>query len=90
MDQKKHTVAIHRSWWQRTVPLRIRHHSQLIFGSVFTLIVTGFVLGSFRIDPIVFTQESQEQTTNSFSLRILMDLMSKNVISKLKTFNYSL
>jgi spore coat protein CotH len=80
MDQKKHTVAIHRSWWQRTVPLRIRHHSQLIFGSVFTLIVTGFVLGSFRIDPIVFTQESQEQTTNSrFNIIGTVDLFDSSV-----------
>jgi spore coat protein CotH len=65
MGQRKNYETIHRSWWQRTIPLRIRHHNKLIFGSIFTLIFMGAVLGSIRIDPIVFTQESPEQTTNS-------------------------
>jgi spore coat protein CotH len=80
MDQKKNTVTIHRSWWKRTIPLCIRHHSQLIFGSFFTLILMGFVLGSFRIDPIVFTQENQEQTSNSrFNIIGSVDLFDLNV-----------
>lgn len=65
MGQQRISVTSHRSWWNRNIPLPVRHHSKLIFGSLFTLVVMGVVLGSFRIDPIVFTQESQEQTTNS-------------------------
>jgi len=85
MDQQKNTVTIRRSWWKRTVPLRIRHHSQLIFGSVFTLIVMGFVLGSFRIDPIVFTRESQQQTTNSrFNIIGTVDLFDLSLPHEIK------
>ena len=67
MDQKhKAPVSeVDRSWWQRGVPVRVRHHSRLIFGSVLVLVITALSIGSFRIDPIVFTQERQEQTTNS-------------------------
>lgn len=45
--------------------MRIRLHSRLIFGSIAVLLATGLMLGSFRIDPIVFTEESGEQATNS-------------------------
>ncbi|MBN4075704.1 MAG: hypothetical protein COA71_07715 [SAR86 cluster bacterium] len=80
MGQRKNTVTIHRSWWKRTVPLRVRHHSRLIFGSVFTLVVMAFVLGSFRIDPIIFTQESQEQKTHSrFNIIGTVDLFDLSV-----------
>lgn len=80
MDQKKNIVTIRRSWWKRTVPIRIRHHSQFIFGSLFSLIVMGVVLGSFRIEPIVFTQESPKQTTNSrFNIIGTVDLFDLEV-----------
>ncbi len=79
-NQKSDHPTSDRSWWQRTVPVRIRHNSRLIFGSIFVLVITGLILGSFRIDPIVFTQESQEQTTNSrFNIIGNVDLFDLNV-----------
>ena len=65
MNQHDELITNKRSWWKRTVPVRVRHNSRLILGSVLVLLITGIVLGSFRIDPIIFTQGSQEQATNS-------------------------
>lgn len=65
MDQNPTHSRIRRSWWNRAVPVRIRHHSRLIFSSIAVLLLMGFMLGSYRIDPIVFTHETEEQATNS-------------------------
>ena len=53
----------------------------------------GVVLGSFRIDPIVFTEESQEQTTNSrFNIIGTIDLfdlsLSHNIEIVVSPGNY--
>lgn len=79
MNNKSDLVSNNRSWWKRTIPVRIRHNSRLIFGSILVLLVTGIALGSIRIDPIVFTQASQEQTTNSrFNIIGTVDLFDLN------------
>ncbi len=80
MNRKSDPVSYDRSWWQRTIPVRIRHNSRLIFSSIFILVITGLILGSFRIDPIVFTQESQEQSYKSrFNVIGAVDLFDLNV-----------
>lgn len=80
MDSKNKPFEVYRSWWKRGVPVPVRHHSRLIFGSIIVLLVTAVSLGSFRIDPIIFTQESQEQTTNSrFNIIGSVDLFKLQV-----------
>jgi len=49
------TNIIKRSLWNRLLPVSIRHNARLIFGSVFVLVVTGFIVGTFQIRPVVFT-----------------------------------
>jgi len=79
MDQYSQREQIRRSWWKRAVPVRVRHHSRLIFSSLLVLLLMGFMLGSYRINPIVFTHESEEQTTNSrFNIIGLVDLFDLN------------
>ena len=76
-----------RSWWQRRVPVRVRHNSRLILGSIVVLLLTGIVLGSFRIDPIIFTQESQEQLSNSrFNIIGTVDLFDLSVPHEVDMF----
>jgi len=79
MDQYSQREQIRRSWWKRAVPVRVRHYSRLIFSSLLVLLLMGFMLGSYRINPIVFTHESEEQTTNSrFNIIGLVDLFDLN------------
>jgi len=87
MTQKDELITKDRSWWKRTVPVRVRHNSRLILGSVLVLLMTGIVLGSFRIDPIIFTQGSQEQVTNSrFNIVGNIDLFDLSVPHKIDMF----
>lgn len=55
MTEKKTEEPIRRSWWNRVVPIRIRHNIRLIFGSVLVLAMTTALLGSFQVRPIVFS-----------------------------------
>ncbi len=85
MNRKSDLISSERSWWQRTVPVRIRHNSRLIFSSIFVLVITGLILGSFRINPIVFAQESQEQTSNSrFNIIGTVDLFDISTPHKIE------
>ena len=61
MTQKDELITRDRSWWKRTVPVRVRHNSRLILGSVLVLLMTGIVLGSFRIDPIILRREARSR-----------------------------
>tara|TARA_R110002110_G_scaffold89303_2_gene232666 strand:+ start:16419 stop:17750 length:1332 start_codon:yes stop_codon:yes gene_type:complete len=65
MENENQPIAKKRSWWNRKVPVRIRHHSRLIFSSVLVLLAMAAMLGSYRINPVVFTHQSEAQATNS-------------------------
>ncbi|MBL4820353.1 MAG: CotH kinase family protein [Gammaproteobacteria bacterium] len=56
MTQNQATDQIRRSWWNRVVPVRLRHNLRLILGSITALILVGVMLGSFQVRPIVFSQ----------------------------------
>ena len=56
MTQNQATNQIRRSWWNRVVPVRLRHNLRLILGSITALILVGVMLGSFQVRPIVFSQ----------------------------------
>jgi spore coat protein CotH len=65
MDDYSQREKVRRPWWKRALPVRIRHHSRMILSSLLVLLLMGFMLGSYRINPIVFSHESVEQITNS-------------------------
>lgn len=44
------------SWWNRIVPVKIRHNIRLILGSIVALSLVVVLLGSFQIRPIVFSE----------------------------------
>lgn len=56
MTQSKSVGQIQRSWWNRVVPVKIRHNIRLILGSIVVLSLVVVLLGSFQIRPIVFSE----------------------------------
>ncbi|MBT5743438.1 MAG: hypothetical protein HOI32_08845 [Gammaproteobacteria bacterium] len=56
MTNEQSQVIPKRSWWNRTVPVRVRQNIRMIVGSVVALGLTGALLGSVQIRPIVFSQ----------------------------------
>lgn len=55
MTQDQATKPPRRSWWNRTMPVRVRQNIRLIMGSIVALALTGVLLGSVQIRPIVFS-----------------------------------
>ena len=55
MNQGKYIAR--RVRWKALIPVSIRHNAGLIVGSVIVLVITGFIVGTFQIRPIVFSSD---------------------------------
>ena len=67
-----------RTLWNRLLPVSIRQNWRLIFGSMFVLFATGFMLGTFQIRPVVFASDglldSNEVTLNMVGNQDFFDI----------------
>jgi spore coat protein CotH len=64
MEPANKVGQVERSWWNRVVPVRIRHNIKLILGSVILLLLVGGFLGTLPLQPIVFSAGSSTIASN--------------------------
>lgn len=76
---KKEYIA-RRVWWKALIPVSIRHNAGLIFGSAIVLVLTGIIVGTFQIRPIVFSSNGPlELSEVSESIEGSVDLFDTSI-----------
>lgn len=58
MSAKSPNSDLRRSLWNKWLPVSIRHNIGLILTSISVIVLTGFIVGSYQIRPIVFSNNS--------------------------------
>ena len=85
MSKTETQLQVRRSWWNRVMPLRVRHHKFFILGFASLMVLVGAFVGSFPLQPIVFSTGNStidSNIVNNIEGTVdLFDLSQPHVIS---------